>query len=389
MVDTGNGMRPPRSLDIMTTKLDLGGAEVQVVRIALGLAGRGWRVRVLSLAPPRAFVDELARSGVPVVDLGLTGMPALPATAVRFFRELRRHRPDVLVTFNYHANLLGKVGGRLAGIRAVVPSIRNEYFGNRLREKLEAVTARLSPITTTNSELVGEKLIARGIVPRSRLRVVFNAAADPEGPLSPARRTALREEMGAGETDLLWLAVGRFELQKDYPTLIRGFEALASGRPGARLALVGHGSLAEEVRRTAASSAAGDSIRVLGRRFDVAELMRAADAYVLSSINEGMPNTVIEAMSFGLPIVATDVGGTGELLGGGECGCLVPVSDPAALAAAMSRVMELGAEARRELGERARARLRSRHDIEAVLDRWEELCREAHAAAGRNGGAGE
>ncbi|MBK9303882.1 MAG: glycosyltransferase [bacterium] len=353
--------------------------------MAAGLAGRGWNVRMLSLLPPRAFAGDLAEAGIPVVDLGLRGMSTLlPATA-RLHRELRRHRPDVLVAFNYHANVLGKIVGRLAGVRAIVPSIGTEFFGGRLRERIEALTAPLAPITTTNSELVGESLVRRGVVPRERLRIVLNATIIPDGSLDPARRSVLRDEMGGGERDLIWLAVGRFEPQKDYPNLFAAFSEIAARRPEARLALVGYGSLDAAVREMAKTSPAAERIRVLGKRNDVMDLLQASDAYVLSSVIEGMPNTVIEAMATALPIVATNVGGMAELLGGGECGFMVRPSDPGALAGAMAEVMALDPASRRAMGERARVRMRYRHGVEVVLDRWAELCREAAAGGGRRG----
>ncbi len=376
--------RRASSVTVLITNLDLGGAEVQAVRMAVGLAGRGWRVRMLSLMPPRAFTGELAAAGIPVVGLGLRGPATLLPGVLRLYRELRRHRPDVLVAFNFHANVLGKVVGRLAGVKAIVPSIGTEFFGNRRRERLEAATATLAPITTTNSELVGESLVRRGIVPRERLRVVLNATLVPQEPLDPQRRRALREELGDGDGSLVWLAVGRFETQKDYPNLFAAFAELAARRPEVRLALVGYGSLDAEVRELARTSPAADRIRVLGKRTDVMELLQASDAYVLSSVIEGMPNTVIEAMAAALPIVATNVGGMAELLGGGDCGLMVPSRDATALAEAMTRVADLDPAARRALGERARERMRRRHGVEAVLDRWEELCREA--AGERSGG---
>lgn len=386
MADAEHVPHEPRSVTIMVTNLDLGGAEVQAVRMAVGFLQRGWRVRMLSLMPQRAFGRELAEAGVPVVDFGLLGATTLPAAVLRLYRELRRHKPDVLVTFNYHANIMGKIVGRCANVRAIVPSIRNEHFGGRIRERLEAATSPLAPISTTNSEIVGESLVRRGIVPRQRLRVVLNAMREPAARIDPIRRAVLREEMGGEAGDLLWLAVGRFDTQKDYPNLIAAFKELAAIRTTARLAVVGYGAREEEVRALAGSGPGSPRIRVLGRRTDVQDLLQACDAYVLSSINEGTPNTVIEAMAAALPIVATDVGGMAELLGEDGCGLMVPARDPRALAAAMARVMDLSVEARRVMGESARLRVQGRHGSDTVLDRWEELCREAAAAAGGSGG---
>ena len=122
-------------------------------------------------------------------------------------------------------------------------------------------------------------------------------------------------------------------------------------------------------------------VRFLGLRDDVAELMRASDAFVQSSIIEGLPASLIEAISSGLPCVTTDVGGTGEIVIPERNGILVPPSDPEGLTRAMGRLMSMSVEAREAMSHAAREHALARFDQDVIVDRWERLYRELLEAA--------
>jgi len=365
----------PDTLTILVTNLDRGGAETQAVRLALGLRSRGWRVRMVSLLSPRDFVARLNDADIPVVALHLNGIPSLPGALYRLWRELRQHRPEVLATFTYHANVSGKVIGRLAGVPRVIASIRSEFFGGRLRDRLESLTGRLATATITNSRHVGERLVERGVVDARKLAVVTNAVA-PAVAITPTERSELRREMGAVDDGLLWLAVGRFETAKDYPNLLRAFARLVDERPRSRLAIIGYGALDKVVRAGVAEEGLDEQVRVLGRRDDATRYLEACDAYVLSSAWEGLPNTVLEAMAAAQPVVATVVGGVKDLLDDGKAGLLAPPRDPVALADAMVRLDALGSEQRDVMGRRGLEIATARHGVQATLNRWESVLRD-------------
>jgi len=362
------------ALTILVTNLDRGGAETQAVRLALGLHARGWRVRVLSLLPPRDFVDRLTVAGIPVIGLGLAGAASLPGTLFRLLRELRRHHPDVLATFTYHANVAGKVIGRMAGVPRIVTSIRSEFFGGTFRDGLEKMTGPLADLTTTNAQRVGEKLVERGVVDPGKLAVVPNAVT-PAVELSPAEREGLRREMGVSGDDLLWLAVGRFEEAKDYPNLIRAFAIATAERSDQRLAIIGYGAQEDALREDVSAAGLDEMVRIVGRRDDAARYIAACDAYVLSSAWEGLPNTVLEAMVAARPVVATSVGGVPELIDDGVSGLLRPPRDSSALAEAMLQAVAMSREDRVTMGNHGREHVRAHHDVEAVLNRWEAVLR--------------
>jgi glycosyltransferase involved in cell wall biosynthesis len=160
---------------------------------------------------------------------------------------------------------------------------------------------------------------------------------------------------------------------KDYPTLLQAFSQVAVEHPEAQLVIVGQGTLEAELKQMAGRLGLGDRVRFLGLRTDVASLMNAADAFVMSSAWEGMPMVVLEAQASGLPVVATHVGGIPEVVVPGKTGYLVPPRDPDALADAMKKLMALPPEERIKMGLEGREQVVARYSLEAILDLWEEI----------------
>jgi glycosyltransferase involved in cell wall biosynthesis len=184
------------------------------------------------------------------------------------------------------------------------------------------------------------------------------------------------------EGEFVWLAVGRFETAKDYPTMLRAFAQVRERHPRTVLLLVGRGSLQGETDALVGALGLSGAVRFLGVRRDVPELMSAADGYVMSSAWEGMPMVLLEAAGAGLPIVTTAVGGNREVVRDGETGFLVPPRDPDALAGAMLRLLELPEPERRAMGERGHVRVRTEYGLSQVAERWEALYREVLARRG-------
>ena len=352
--------------------LERGGAERQLVIVANALAARSWQVTVLSYLPfsdvsLRAEVDE---SRVRLVSLNVRGSVGKLAGVARAVAVVRRARPDVLVGFMFHGIMTARIAGRLAGVTAVVSAIRNEAHG-RARERALAATGWMTDAVTVMSDNLASHIAERGVAAPSRLVAIPNAV-DFERYAACGCRKRTRRELGAGDGEFLWLAAGRLAPAKDYPGLLRAFAALA-GRRQARLLIAGDGPLRGELARRIDALGLVGRVRLLGLRDDLPELYRACDALVLSSAWEGMPNVVLEAMASGTPVVATAVGAVPEMVADSETGFVVRAGDPAALAGAMERMMELTPEERREMGEAELRAVRERHSVDSVVDRWEEL----------------
>lgn len=351
----------------LITDLKRGGGQAQLLDVASRLRARGWDVRAVSMVPPVALTDEFAAAGVPLEDLGMRlGVPD-PRGLLRLVWRLRRWRPDVLHCHLVHANLLGRLARLFVHVPVLISTAHNVDEGSRRRERAYRRTDRLSDLTTQVCRAGAERYVEIGAARAERMEVVHNGI--DLGRYRP--RTGSRPP-----GPFRWLAVGRLDPQKDHATLLRAFARLVADGRYAHLRVVGTGPLQGDLEALAGELGIGDQVELLGPRPDVPELLRSADAFVSSSAWEGLPLVLLEAAAAELPIVATDVGGTDEIVDDGENGFLCEPRDPDALAEGMARVMDLDRAERARLGAAGRRRVELDFDLERVVDRWEEIYRD-------------
>ena len=307
---------------ILSTSMGMGGADQQILILARSMRARGHEVRIVALTPLGPMGLEARREGIPTESLELRRRPGDIARIARLVQMIREWRPDILHTHMIHANLLGRAVRPLAPVGALVSTIHSISDGGRLRMAGYRLTNRLVDRVTIISRLAADRYLKIGAVPAARLEVIPNTVDLERFRPSSEARAAVRSELGVGE-EFVWLAVGRFQPAKDYPTMIAAFARVA-GSSTSRLILVGQGPLRGEVETLLREAAIEDRVRFLGVRRDIPDLMSAADGYVLSSAWEGMPVVLLEAAAVGLPIVATRVGGVPEVVEDRVTGSLVP-----------------------------------------------------------------
>jgi glycosyltransferase involved in cell wall biosynthesis len=365
----------------LSTSMGMGGADSQLLSAARELRARGHEVRIVSLTPLGPMGLEARDAGIPTESLEMRRGRPDPRGLIRLARLARRWRPDVVHSHMVHANLMARALRLVAPVPALVSTIHNIYEGGRLRMAGYRLTNGLVDRMTIVSQAAFDRFVAERIVPARLLRVVPNGVDTARFRRLPAgTRDAVRRSLGVGD-EFLWLAVGRFEVAKDYPNMLRAFAAVQAQEPRAILVLVGRGSLQAETEALARELGV-TAVRFAGVRSDVPEVMSAADGYVMSSAWEGMPMVLLEAAAAGLPIVATRVGGNHEVVLHERSGLLVPPSDHAALGAAMLRLCRMPEPERRAMGERGREHIRARYDLARVAERWEGMYREVLAAKG-------
>jgi glycosyltransferase involved in cell wall biosynthesis len=238
------------------------------------------------------------------------------------------------------------------------------------------LTDCLSNRTTAVSAAAAERFIHLKAIPRSKCEVVTNGIDVTEFSPDLERRSQMRAAM-AVSTEFIWITAGRIVPAKDFPNLLRAFEIVREAVPEVQLWIAGQAvnEQLQPVSRFGLSGHRGfmDRIRWLGLRRDLPALLDAADGFVLASAWEGMPLVVGEAMAMEKVVVATDVGGVGELVG--DAGAIVPPKDSDALAAAMLEMMQRTEVDRRELGRAARARIEADFAMDSRADEWERLYR--------------
>ena len=366
----------------LSTSMGMGGADSQLLSAAHGMRSRGHEVRIVSLTQLGPMGLEAQRAGIPTESLDMRrGVPD-PRGLVRLVRLVRAWRPDVLHSHMVHANLMARVLRVITPVPVMVSTIHNIYEGGRLRMAAYRLTNALVDHVTIVSQAAADRFVRERIVPESLLTVIPNGVDTEQFRRIPRDvGHSLRQSLGL-EGEFVWLAVGRFEIAKDYPNMLRGFARVRERFPQATLLLVGRGSLQSETERLAQSLGLGSGVRFLGVRDDVVQVMSAADGYVMSSAWEGMPMVLLEAAAAGLPIVTTRVGGNHEVVRDGESGFVVPPRDHEALGRAMLQLMELSETERRSMGDRGREIIRAHYGLNRVVERWEELYRDVLARKG-------
>jgi glycosyltransferase involved in cell wall biosynthesis len=306
-----------------------------------------------------------------------------PRGLARLVRIVRAWKPDVVHSHMVHANLMARALRLLVPVPVLVSTIHNVYEGGPLLMAAYRATNGLVDHMTIISQAAADRFVGERIVPQRLLTVIANGVdTERMRNVPPGTRADLRSALQVSEDRFVWLAVGRFETAKDYPNMLRAFAGVRAREAQAVLVIVGQGSLQGEAEALTAELGLGGAVRFLGARSDIPAVMSAADGYVMSSAWEGMPMVLLEAAAAGLPIVATAVGGNGEVVRDGESGFLVPARDPAALAEGMLRLMALPQARRRAMGERGREHVRGNYGLHRVAERWERVYLDALARKG-------
>ncbi len=352
---------------------EAGGLERVVESLAVGLRTRGRDVGVATLLPGRSadhpFVEALRGTGV-----RLHLLPLGRRDYLRERRELRALfaslRPDVVHTHGYRVDLLDRGIAASLGIPTVTTIHGASMAGgakSALFEWLQRKNYRRFDAVVAVSRQLHERALADG-VPASRLHLVPNAWRPRREPLE---RRAARRALGLDDEGDVVGWVGRFIPVKGPDLFLEALARMPEPRPLG--VLIGYGPEAERLRRLASERGLGSAVRFCTDVRDAGTYVRAFDTYVLSSRSEGLPIVILEAMSAGVPIVATTVGGVADALGDGAA-WLVPPEDPAALATAIAASLtdRAGALARRD---RASRRIESDYSVDLFLDRYEEVYR--------------
>lgn len=345
---------------LIPTLDQIGGAERQVLLLAKELAARSWQVTAIALSGTgNTVAAELAASEIAYISLGMRKAWIDPRGWLRYLAWERANRPDVVHAHLPHATWFARSVRLLAPVRVMVDTIHTSHTGRRNRQLCYRLSAWLSSCVTCVSAAVAEAVLASGVASGKNLTILPNGIPMPPSLIAPAHPGRFE-----------WIAVGRLAPVKDYPTLLLAFAALP-GEP--HLKILGTGTEEQSLRRMAAELQVGDRVHFAGFQRDVQPHLAAADAFVLTSLWEGLPVSVLEASAAGLPVVATEGAGTREAMLPGETGLLVPVGDISALAKTMATVMAMPPRERQAMGTRGRQFVEQHFSLPAVADRWETL----------------
>jgi len=319
------------------TGLDEGGAEGVLTRLCVH--SKKVQHVVVSLMDEGKYGPLLAQSGVTVHCLGMNpGKPSI-FRLFRLIRLIRAEQPDVVQTWMYHADLLGGIAARLAGVRRVFWGIRMSSLERGKSSRLTLWIARLCALL---SRWVPEKIICcanKAVSVHSalgyqsdKLVMIPNGYDLSRFKGDPAMGNSVRRELGLGSGVFVMGMVGRFDPLKDHFNLLDALAKVAETEIDFRCLLVGKGLEPDNAALTARIADLGlqNKVQLVGQRPDIPAIMNALDLHVLSSCSEGFPNVIAEAMACGIPCISTNVGDALDILGDERTIC--PAKDSTALA---------------------------------------------------------
>lgn len=358
-----NGQIP---VAVFLTAFEPGGTERQMIELIRCLDRERFEVHVACLHREGAWLSRAAERAASIVEFPIKGFAraATVAELLAFARWCRREHIAVVQTCDLYTNILGLPGAALAGVPVRIGSRRElnpDKTAGQIRLQRQAY--RCATKVVANSSAARRMLEAEGLATTS-------IAVIPNGVTVPPRRPRL--DSGTTRPPRRVITVANLRPEKSHETLIDAATRLVPAFPDLEILVVGDGPRRAELERCVRDKALSRTVRFLGHREDVADLLAASGAFVLPSRSEAFPNGALEAMAAGLPVVASATGGLLDLIEHGRTGLLFEPGNAHALADALASILTDGARAAR-LGDAARDDVTARYSFERMVRTFEDL----------------
>jgi glycosyltransferase involved in cell wall biosynthesis len=344
--------------------MEVGGAEMLVSQMCRLQREHGHDPCIYAVATLGALGEQMREEGFAVQpNVGRR----LPDTTRSFFRIFKELRPEVVHLHNPTPTIYAAMAARMAGVPSIV-STRHSLVApprNPVAELKYAVAARFCDWIVGICDATANNLKNLHSVLARKIVRVYNGAM-------PLKRSA--KEQWPEKSGFTLLYAGRLAPVKNHALLLNAFRAALSSRPELQLWMVGDGSERQALESLAVELGIDGQVRFWGQQLDVAPFFFAADAFIMSSKSEGLPISLLQAFSLGLPAIVTDVGGMAEVVRLAKAGIAVPATDAAQMAAAILRLAGSDAE-REQFSRNAEAAFHARFTLEAMVDAYMDLYR--------------
>lgn len=355
----------------LITELSIGGAQMVLLRLLNNMDRQRYQPTVACLYNGDGIVAQQIRDlGIRVVDLEMRSKWRMDAFA-RFWALLRQQRPTILHTWMFHANIPGRLLGRAARVPVIIGSEHTMGQESQFRQWINRWSGPLTDGVICVSEQVRAFAEQQIGLPPQKLTVIPNGIELQRFDRLPSQ-AEVRRRFGLPQTSTVMGAIGRPRPVKGYRYLIDAFAQLAPAHPALTLLLVGNGPERAALTEQARQKGLVDRAFFLDDQTDIPALLPALDLLVAPSLWEGMPMVVLEAMAARLPVVATRVGGTPDVVADGETGLLVAPSDAMQLAQSIERLL-VDPGLRQQMGRAGRARAEQNFSIEQNVAQTQAL----------------
>lgn len=357
----------------LITGLGGGGAERIVANLADEMHQCGHSVKIAFLKG--TIVVSPKSKDIEVIYLGLEALTDINRAFTKYKQLLKDFVPDVVHAHMVHANIFARVCQIFFSVKKLICSAHSNNEGGKIRMLAYRLTHNLSELTTNVSTNAAKSFIKQKAVPVDGVLTVYNGI--DLNNFKENDNYDLKENLGLSVDTKIFIAVGRFHDAKDYPNLIQAFhhfkKKYSTFDLASKLIIVGDGELESDIRKIIDLLELSQDVILLGRRDDISNLLSASDFFVLSSKYEGLPTVVIEAMACKTFVIATDCGGSAEIMG--DTGILVPPENSKALAQALKEAVNKSPLEIKENNLRARQRVEELFSLEKSVENWLKIYR--------------
>jgi glycosyltransferase involved in cell wall biosynthesis len=365
---------------LIITGLSVGGAEIMLTKLLENIDRSQFSPMVVSLTTADEVGPRIQALGIPVYALGMKQGKLNFTKFVRMVRMLRQLRPNVVHTWMYHADLLGGLAARLAGIRSVSWGLRQSNLSPEVNKRVTLIVVKICAYVSWYLPLRILSCSERGMKSHTdagycahKMVLIPNGFDLTRFYPDANARESVRYELGLVSGTMIVGLVARDDPQKNLPGFIAAAARVHAALPQVHFIMVGTGidGKNDALNALIKHSNLQKVFHLLGRRHDIPRLMASMDLLVSSSIGEAFPNVIGEAMSCGVPCVVTDVGDAAEVVG--DTGRVVDSSDMGGVAQHLINLLQWPTERRVQLGARARSRIQDRYEIGGVTRLYEKF----------------
>ena len=356
----------------LITGLGGGGAEKVLIELAEKMISRGYSVKIAYLKGDVVIYPK--STDIELVYLGLEGFTSVFFAYKKYKELLHSYSPDIIHSHMIHSNIFARISRLFFQVPKLICSAHSSNEGGYIRMLSYKLTHNLADITTNVSENASSKFVNIGAVPLGGIETVYNGI-DLKKFHNTNIDLDLKSKFGILDSSPIFLAVGRFHDAKDYPNLLKAFakfkETEVYQQKLPKLVIAGDGELRSEIESLINILGLRSEVILLGRRNDIPALLNISDFFVLSSKYEGLPTVVMEAMACETYVIATDCGGSAEIMG--DTGLLVAPQNSVQLAIGLEKSLNLSENDIQKNNYNARLRIEQLFSLETSVKKWLEI----------------
>ncbi|EJF7713360.1 glycosyltransferase, partial [Providencia rettgeri] len=338
--------------------LGLGGAEKVVANLADQMYMQGYNVKIAYLKGHVAVYPQ--SSDIEIIYLGLEKSKNFFSAAKKYRNLIQNYQPDVVHAHMVHANIFARVCRPLSSVPKLICTAHNSNEGGKLRMLAYKYTNFLSDLNTNVSQEATQSLIKRGAFTHKNLKTIYNGIN--------LELFLKKSNNNNNSNNIQFLSVGRLNVQKDYPNLLNAIKIVIQEHKNVHFNIVGDGCLLNQIKDLIMELKISNFVTLLGNREDIPQLMHQSNFFVLSSSHEGLPTVLIEAQASQLFVIATDCGGSKEIMK--DTGILVPPQNSKVLAESILAAIRIPKLAIKENNLKALNYAKSNFDLNNVTREW-------------------